>query len=88
MQPVTKIDIHQHVWTQPLIDALAERRELPFVHRDGDVTVLHVAGERPYVLDTLAETPARRAALLELDGLEEAFVCLSSPVGIESLPRD
>jgi hypothetical protein len=83
-----RIDVHQHLWTQPLIDALAARRELPFVRRAAGLTVLHVAGERPYVLDTSGETPAARAARLRLDGLDQALVCLSSPVGIESLPRE
>ncbi len=83
-----KTDIHQHLWTEPLVRALAERRELPFVRCDGGLTVLFLAGERPYVIDLPAETPARRSALVELDGLDRALVCLSSPVGIESLPRE
>lgn len=83
-----KIDVHQHVWTEPLVRALASRRELPFVRVEGGLTVLFLAGERPYVIDTSAETPDRRAALLERDGLDGALVCLSSPLGIESLPRE
>ncbi len=42
-----KIDIHQHLWTEPLLQALAERRELPFVRREHGLTVLFLAGERP-----------------------------------------
>jgi hypothetical protein len=83
-----KIDIHQHLWTEPLVQALAERRELPFVRREHGLTVLFLAGERPYVIDLSAEAPARRAALVELDGLDRALLCLSSPLGIESLPRE
>jgi len=83
-----KIDIHQHLWTEPLVQALAERRELPFVRREHGLTVLFLAGERPYVLDLSAEVPAHRAALVELDGLDGALLCLSSPLGIESLPRE
>jgi predicted TIM-barrel fold metal-dependent hydrolase len=83
-----KIDIHQHVWTEPLIEALARRSELPFVRDENGLTVLFLAGERPYVIDTATEDARRRAALLELDGLEGALVCLSSPVGIEALPRE
>jgi 6-methylsalicylate decarboxylase len=83
-----KIDVHQHLWTQPLIAALADRRELPFVRRDNDLTVLFLTGERPFVIDTCAESPGRRRALLELDSLDGALVCLSSPLGIESLPRE
>jgi 6-methylsalicylate decarboxylase len=83
-----KIDVHQHLWTEPLVQALAERRELPFVRADNGLTVLFLAGERPYVLDLADEAPARRAALVGLDGLDRALLCLSSPLGIESLPRE
>jgi 6-methylsalicylate decarboxylase len=82
-----KIDIHQHLWTEPLVQALARRKELPFVRVEHGLTVLFGAGERPYVIDLAAETPARRAALVQRDGLDRALVCLSSPLGIESLPR-
>ncbi len=82
-----KIDIHQHLWTEPLIQTLASRDELPFVRREHGLTVLFLAGERPYVIDLPAEEPTRRAALVELDGLDRALLCLSSPLGIESLPR-
>ena len=83
-----KIDIHRHLWTEPLVQALTERRELPFVREDHGLTVLFLAGERPYVLDLSNDAPARRAALVELDGLDRALLCLSSPLGIESLPRE
>lgn len=82
-----KIDVHQHFWTEPLIEALAGRHELPFVRIEHGLTVLYSAGERPYVLDLTAETYGYRTALAELDGLDRALVCLSSPIGIEALPR-
>jgi 6-methylsalicylate decarboxylase len=82
-----KIDVHQHLWTEPLVQALAGRRELPFVREENGLTVLYLAGERPYVIDLLSEEPERRAELVERDGLDRALVCLSSPLGIESLPR-
>ncbi len=82
-----KVDVHQHIWTEPLVDALAARRELPFVRLESGLTVLYLAGERPYVIDVAGEAHALRAALVELDGLDRALVCLSSPLGIEWLPR-
>ncbi len=85
---MTRIDVHQHVWTEPLVHALADRHELPFVRREQGLTVLFLAGERPYVIDLHAEAPARRAALVEQDGLDRALLCLSSPLGIEALPRE
>ncbi len=83
-----RIDVHQHMWTEPLVQALADRDEFPFVRREHGLTVLFMASERPYVIDLPAEAPARRAALLEQDGLDRALLCLSSPLGIESLPRE
>jgi 6-methylsalicylate decarboxylase len=85
---MSKVDVHQHIWTDPLLEALAGRRELPFVRRQDELTVLFLAGERPYVIDTASEAPARRAALLEGDGVARALLCPSSPVGLESLPRE
>ena len=81
-----KIDIHQHFWTGPLVEALAERDELPFVRREQGLTVLFLAGERPYVIEREEEDASRRAELVRGDGLDRALVCLSSPLGIESLP--
>lgn len=81
------VDVHQHVWTEPFVEALGRRARLPFVRRDGGVCVVHVAGEMPSMIDLEAEAPARRRALLEVDGLDCAMVALSSPLGIEALPR-
>ncbi len=81
------LDVHQHIWTEPLLDALAARNQLPFVRRDHGVTVLHSAGESPYVIDTDQERSARRLELLRHDGLDAAVVALSSPIGVEALNR-
>jgi 6-methylsalicylate decarboxylase len=83
-----KTDIHQHIWTEALVQALAERRELPFVRHEQGLTVLFLAGERPYVIDRRAESRASREALVGLDGLDRALICLSSPLGIECLARE
>jgi 6-methylsalicylate decarboxylase len=87
MMPVASVDVHQHVWTEPLLDALEARDELPLVRRGAGVTLLHSRGEPPYVIDETAERPERRASLLRDDRLELAVVALSSPIGIEALPR-
>ena len=83
-----RTDVHQHLWTEPLIEALAGRAELPFIRRERGLTVLHLACERPYVIDRTGEEPALRAALVSQDGLDRALLCLSSPLGIERLPRE
>jgi hypothetical protein len=83
-----RIDIHQHLWTEPLLELLSARIELPFVRQEHGLTVLYLAGERPYVIDLESESPATRASLVERDGLDRALLCLSSPLGIEWLPRE
>jgi hypothetical protein len=83
-----RTDVHQHLWSEPLIDRLASRQELPFVRIERGLTVLYLAGERPYVIDRSGEDPTRRVALVERDGLDRALLCLSSPIGIERLARE
>jgi 6-methylsalicylate decarboxylase len=83
-----RVDVHQHIWTEPLLEALRARDRLPFVRRVDGLTVLHCLGERPYVIDVEAEAPARRIELLDHDGLDLALIALSSPIGIEMLRRD
>lgn len=82
-----RIDVHQHLWTEPFVEALTARGELPFVRREHGLTVLYLAGERPYVIDLASERPASRAELVQRDGLDRALLCLSSPLGVEWLPR-
>ena len=82
-----RIDLHQHIWTESLLDALERRDRLPFVRRAGGPTTVHSAGEQPYIIDTASDAPARRADLVRVDGLDLALVALSSPIGIEALPR-
>jgi 6-methylsalicylate decarboxylase len=83
-----RIDIHQHIWTEPLLDALSQRRCLPFVRRTREgLTVLHSAQERPYVIDVASESVIERTRLLRTDRVDVAVICLSSPVGIEALSQ-
>jgi predicted TIM-barrel fold metal-dependent hydrolase len=83
-----RVDLHQHIWTTPLMDALAGRDCHPFVRRDDGLCVLHLAGEPSCVIDTAAETAAARTRLLDIDGIELAAVAISSPIGIETLAPD
>ena len=83
-----RIDVHQHLWTESLIEALARRECLPFVRRSGGLTVLHSADEHPYLIEVESEAPERRGELLRSDGLDLALIAISSPIGIEALPRD
>jgi hypothetical protein len=85
---MTRIDVHQHLWSDALVQTLCERRQLPYIRREHGLTVLYLAGEHPYIIDLASEEPARRAALMERDGIDGALLCISSPLGIESLPRE
>jgi 6-methylsalicylate decarboxylase len=82
-----RIDIHQHLWTEPLLHALETRARLPFARRDLGVCTIHLAGEGASAVDLASERPERRAALLSRDGVDRALIALSSPLGIEALPR-
>ena len=83
-----RIDVHQHIWTEPLVERLAARSALPLIRHTDGLCVLHSAAEQPYVIDLDAEAPARRGALVSDDGLDLALIAISSPIGIEALPRD
>ena len=83
-----RVDLHQHLWAAPLIEALAARDRLPRIDRSGSRTILHSAGELPYEIDVSGQWPHRRAAALDRDGLDRAVIALSSPIGIEALDRD
>jgi 6-methylsalicylate decarboxylase len=85
---VQRVDIHQHLWTTPLLDALARRECHPFVRNDGGLCVLHLAGEPPYVLDLSSESAQERERLLDDDGADLAAIAISSPIGIEGLADD
>lgn len=58
------------------------------IERRGRLTVLHSASEQPYVIALAAEAPERRAQLLTADGLDATVIAISSPIGIEALPRE
>jgi hypothetical protein len=77
------IDVHQHVWPEPLIEALRARRTPPRMRE----WTLELAGEPDYEVDPRAHDPDERAAVARADGLDLALVSLSSPLGIESLAR-
>ena len=83
-----RVDLHQHIWTAPLIEALAARDRLPRIDRSGGRVILHSAGEVPYEIDLAGQRPQRRAAALHRDRLDRAVIALSSPIGIEALDRN
>ncbi len=75
------IDMHQHLWPAPLVEALRTRRVPPRLRG----WTLELSGEPAYVVDPRAHDVAVRRAQAIEDGLDLALVSLSSPLGIESL---
>jgi hypothetical protein len=82
--PPLRTDIHQHLWTEPLIAALAARREVPCVRRSGAAWELRLAGEPPSPIPL--DDPARRTARARADRSGRVLVAPSCPLGIEFLP--
>jgi 6-methylsalicylate decarboxylase len=78
------VDIHQHVWPEPLLDALRRRTAAPRLRG----WTLQLDGEPDHEIDPILHDPAARAAVVRADRLDRALVSLSCPLGIESLPGD
>ena len=74
--------MHQHLWTDTLIEALRGRRTTPRLRG----WTLELAGEGEYDIDPRWHDADMRAEQATRDGLDLALVSLSSPLGIESLP--
>lgn len=81
---MTRVDCHQHVWSDALVEALRSRTTAPYL----DGLTLHLDGEPPFVVDLAAHDLARRAEQDARDGIDLALLSLSSPLGIETLDPD
>ncbi|NGO06622.1 amidohydrolase family protein [Streptomyces sp. HC44] len=79
---MTDIDVHQHLWTPSLVEALRSRREPPYL----DGWTLYLNGEPPYDIPPADHDIARRTDVVAADGLGRALVSLSAPIGVEWLP--
>jgi hypothetical protein len=82
------IDVHQHLWPEALIAALARRRTPPRLYRSGGQWTLRLTGEPACHVDLDDHDPDARAAAVHADGLGRVLICLSSPLGIEALPAE
>lgn len=78
----TRVDIHQHLWPEPLISALRARRRPPRLRG----WTLQIGGEPDFEVDPAHHDVGARVQLAARDGLDRVVVSLSSPLGIESLP--
>lgn len=83
-----RIDVHQHLWSEPLVAALARRRTAPCVRRDGQAWRLRLASEPSCLIDVAGDEPSRRETLLAIDGVDGALIALSTALGAEGLAPD
>jgi 6-methylsalicylate decarboxylase len=81
-------DVHQHLWPEGFVAALARRDVAPSVRRDGRGWVIAVPGEPDSPFGDATHDPAARAASLRASGLDRALLCMSTPLGVEALDED
>ncbi len=80
-------DLHQHLFTDPLVAALTQRVSPPRLRRvDGD-WILALPGEPRCVLE-VPDDPEARLTAADNAGIDRILVAPSSPLGIEGLPPD
>jgi hypothetical protein len=77
------VDTHQHLWPEPFLAALRERRTPPRL----DGWVLHLPDERPYAVDPADHDVDARAALAADDGDDLVLVAPSAALGLDRLPH-
>jgi hypothetical protein len=81
-------DVHQHLWPEGFVAALARRRAAPAVRRDGRGWLVRVPGEPDSPFGPTTHDAGIRAAGLRASGLDRALLCMSTPLGVEALPED
>jgi hypothetical protein len=82
------VDVHQHLWPEPALEALARRATAPRARRRAGSWEVELAGEPAFTVSPADHDPARRASDVRAARLDQALVALSSPVGVEVLPVD
>ena len=83
---VPRIDLHQHLWPDELVRALAERVAPPRLRHGAGGWTLELPGEPPCPVELADHDPVVRALEAERDGIDVVGIALSVPLGIELLP--
>jgi hypothetical protein len=81
-QQLPAIDVHQHLWPEPLLEALRVRQRPPRLRG----WALELEGVPDYPVEPADHDLANRTATLAEDGVDLALVSLSSALGVETLP--
>jgi 6-methylsalicylate decarboxylase len=84
----TRVDLHQHLWPEGFISALAARDRPPRVYGSGDGMRLELGFEPGGPLAAAAHDPGRRLAILDAGEIDAAVISISTPIGVESLSED
>ena len=82
-----RFDVHQHLWPEPFLAALERRTAPPCLRRSHDGLTLVLAGEPEAPFDPAPHDPERRRGEIRGDGVDRVLVCMSCPLGVETLPR-
>jgi hypothetical protein len=80
---MTRVDVHQHLWTEPLLAALSARSSAPRARWQRGGWTLELAGEPDSVLP--AESVEERADAVRAARFDRALIALSSALGVEGL---
>jgi 6-methylsalicylate decarboxylase len=83
-----RVDIHQHLWPERLIDELSRRDRPPFIRKTGARWKLRLDGEPEHLFDLSQHDADLRARQLGGEGIDRALISPSTPLGIEGLPAD
>jgi hypothetical protein len=79
-----QIDVHQHLWPEPFLEALRARRDPPRLQG----WTLMLDGSPPYAVDPRHHDPAVRAVEAAGDGLDRVLVAASAVLGVSDLSPD
>jgi hypothetical protein len=85
---MTRFDVHQHLWPEPLLAALARRTRPPRLIRDGHGWTLRMHGETDWPVHPSQHDPDERLRAMDARGIDRALIAPSVPLGIEALPAE
>ena len=83
-----RVDIHQHLFTEPVLAALGRRDEPPRLVRRDRSWALELAGEPESPVAPPGQALERRMRELHADRIDRAVLCPSLPLGVEGLAPD
>src|SRR5205085_6037455 len=83
-----RIDLHEHLWPEAFVSALAGRGAPPCIRGRAGDRRLELAYEPGGPFSSDAHDLDRRLATLDELEIDVAVISISTPVGVEALPED